>query len=370
MKKIKSNLFAVGMLGVLFAGCFNPVTIIPTDHVSISPFTIDVMIGEDRTARSIVGPDVTKIKGSLCNVIQLIVVNEAGEITTFDEVRKRDDTETAAELKIDFIPFSTTYHFLLLMGHWERDYEAETDGTYVYKDSPPTLLAAGLQKQLITGSGQITVMMWPVVVDTKFTTSDENVPAGYRKKEPVLRSGAPKTVDLHPGNWNVTWTIIRENADNGLADLILAQQVLFPEAGDDTLLVKSKQTILRGEGLSDKVETYEAKTGNIITLGLGNYAAGDARKGKSGSVTFKLEYVPFNIRGAEKGNPWRSFNKKSAFDLSGANEPVWIIRNGINDLAPDSKTNFKAVGNGTANGNGATAFKILDTGDITIKIPW
>jgi hypothetical protein len=211
-------------------------------------------------------------------------------------------------------------------------------------------------------------MMWPIVVDTKFSTTDRDVPAGSRNKEPEVKDGKPETVELHAGNWDVTWTIIRGNADNGLADLIQAQR-MFSEAGD-TLLLRSKKTFLRGAGLSDSEKTYEAETGNVITLGLGKYGVGEARKGKTGSVTFNLEYVPFNIRGSEKGNPWRTFNKKSAFDLSGANEPVWIIRNGINDLVQNSATNFKTLGDGTSNGNGATAFKILVTGSVSIPIPW
>jgi hypothetical protein len=372
VKKILLNLFAAAILAVVFAGCFSPVTIIPPDYEDTSSFTIDVRIGKNGSARSIVGPDVTKIKGNLCNVIQIIVVNEAGDITTFDEVRKSNDSELAAELTIDFIPFGATYYFLLLMGHWERDYAAEpADGTYVYKeDSPPTLLAAGLKEERIVGDGEITVMMWPIVVDTQFTTTDETVASKSRKKEPVVQDGKPETVELHAANWTVTWTIIRGNTNSGLTDLIQAQRIPpFPETGD-TLLLRSKKTFLRGAGLSDKEQTYEAKTGNVITLGLGSYGAGEARKGKTGSVTFNLEYVPFNIRGTEKGNPWRQFNKKSAFDLSGANEPVWVIRNGVNDLASDSKTNFKTLGDGTSNGNGATVFKILNTGSVSIPVPW
>jgi hypothetical protein len=59
------------------------------------------------------------------------------------------------------------------MGHWERDYDAEKnaeDGKYQYTADPPALLAAGLKEQEIKGSGKVTVTMWPIEVDTVFTT--------------------------------------------------------------------------------------------------------------------------------------------------------------------------------------------------------
>jgi hypothetical protein len=52
-----------------------------------------------------------------------------------------------------------------------------------------------------------------------------------------------------------------------------------------------------------------------------NYTSGIARIETEGSVTFKLTYVPFNLRGSGGTNPWTKFNNKSVFNLSGNGEP-------------------------------------------------
>jgi hypothetical protein len=71
--------------------------------------------------------------------------------------------------------------------------------------------------------------------------------------------------------------------------------------------------------------------------------------------------VPYNLTA---GGLWSGFNSQSAFDLDGTNAPVWIIRNGINDLAQTAATDFTAfhnIGNpgaAAANGNGAVRFAI------------
>jgi hypothetical protein len=71
------------------------------------------------------------------------------------------------------------------MGLWDRDYEVEAeaqDDLYKYTDNPPTLLAAGLKEQTVTGSGKVTVTMWPIVVDTVFTS-------GAQTAGPVVIAG-------------------------------------------------------------------------------------------------------------------------------------------------------------------------------------
>jgi hypothetical protein len=52
--------------------------------------------------------------------------------------------------------------------------------------------------------------------------------------------------------------------------------------------------------------------------------------------------------------------------------PVWIIRNGVNDLAQDEHTDFSGAWNGTANGNGVVRFSIAaktpdDGGTLVVK---
>jgi hypothetical protein len=378
MKKFNPNLLGLVILMALFAGCVNPVTVIPPANSSAdSSFIIDIMIGNESkvpmdmtgtdSGRIIAGPDSSQIKGVSCNIMQLIVVNRAGQIVSFDEARRRSNSETEVELGVNFIPLGETYYFFLLIGHWEHD------GNYNYKNESPTLLVAGLQEELVKEYGKISITMWPITVDTKFKSVDPSVPVGSREKEPAINAGKPTAVELHKGNWTVTWTINRETktgTNNGLADLIRAQSILFPTAKDN-LRLKSKKTILRGTRFSDDVGfSADAETGNVITLDMGQYTAGSDRKGESGSVTFSLEYIPFNLRASEQFNPWKKFNSRSEFDLSGTNEPVWIIRNGVNDLPQDSLTNFNTLGDGESNGNGAISFIVPKTGDFVIQIPW
>jgi hypothetical protein len=69
------------------------------------------------------------------------------------------------------------------------------------------------------------------------------------------------------------------------------------------------------------------------------------------------------------------------FGLNGTNVPVWIIRNGVNDLAQDVNTDFEKLGKSDmpegTNGNGAVSFAIAadspanpedpQDGDLVIK---
>jgi formylglycine-generating enzyme required for sulfatase activity len=255
------------------------------------------------------------------------------------------------------------------MGHWERDYVAEAeagDGKYVYTSDPPTLLAAGLRDQTVTGSGKVTVTMWPLVVDTVFSS-------GERDTAPVVTAGKPAAVSLLPVNWDVKWTITRGTGGNGLLDLVKAQKIPVPAAGEDLLLKSAKTLVRPGDGKWDDV----TPGGNVITRSIGTRTSGFGKIGTSGSVNFKLEYIPFNLTGNGGTNPWTRYHGESAFELDGEKEPVWIIRNGVNDRAQDTETDFTGGWAGVANGNGAIAFKVEvespedpdnpQTGDMVVK---
>jgi hypothetical protein len=356
MKNKKPGLFVLGVLTVLLAGCFNAVTIVPPkqEDSALDPFTIDVVIGKNtEAARSVAGPDAARIKGDIRNIIQLIVVNDAGEIAAFDEIRRGGASETEALLSVDFLPLGQTYHFLLLMGHWERNYDAENDENYAYTAGPPTLLAVGLKDQLVTGSGKITITMRPIVVDAVFETADTEIPAGERRTAAAVSGGKPERVSLFPVNWGVTWTIKQGAFGNGLTDLIRAQKIPDPQAGD-ALLLLGRKTIIRGTGFDGDAVNDAALAGNVVTLpSIGAYTSGITRIGKTGSVNFALEYVPFNLTAS---GAWNRIDK-SVFDV-GAGGPVWIIRNGVNDKAQNGDTDFNNLGNGAANGNGAVSFVI------------
>jgi hypothetical protein len=339
---------------------------------------VDILIGKDAgpqgLTRTIAGPDADRIKDDIRNIIQLIVTDDSGTIVAFDEVRRENDDDGVAELRIESIPFGATYHFLLLMGHWERDYTAEAEahnGKYVYTSDPPTLLAAGLlQDKKITGSGKVTVTVWPLVVDTGFTSGIGGTVG------PVVNAGKPEAVSLLPVNWNVTWTIKRGLTGNGLTDLVKAQNIAS-NTGETLLLKNVPKTLLR-EGSGTGTWSDAALSGNVITGDIGDNTAVFQKIGTGRSVNFKLEYVLFNLTGT---GDWTTVDgDKTAFNLS-TGGPVWIIRNGVNDKAQTEATDFysfhhlpkegETIATLNANGNGAvrfgTAAKTPD-GDSTLTV--
>jgi hypothetical protein len=381
MKNIKT-LFITGILTLLLSGCFNPITATPpqTDGSALDPFTVDVMIGSKQgKARSIAGLDAQRIKAGgkegIRNIVQLIVTDSEGKIAAFTEQRRNSADEEGALLSIDIPINGEPYYFLLLMGHWDRNGET-AGGQYIYKDSPPTLLAAGFETRKITEGGTITITMWPIVVDTAFVTPNTNVPSELQTIEPEILEGTPQPAELFPVEWDVKWTIKQGTAGDGLSVLKRAQDVMV-RAGkidgpnDPThLWVKSKPTFQtddrdNGEPFDWQVEytTTSAETGNVITQEI--LRKDDAESwwdliGISGSAYFNLEYVPFSLVDSDNATIWSELKDKvkSNFNLS-AGGPVWIIRNGINDKKQDiDSTNFTNLGNGTANGNGAVAFKV------------
>jgi hypothetical protein len=356
MKKTKpTGFFALGILAVVLAGCYNPITIVPPKELAnplAEPFSVEIMVGEDAQGRFLAGlTDARiKVKGIAINVMQLIVVDKAAKtIAGFDEVRLDSNNEDGAILRIDAITYGRTYDFMLLMGNWKKDGE-----TYVDNESP-TLLATGLQEQLVSGGGKITITMWPLVVDTEFTTTDTEIATGERTAAPVLTDGKPAEFKLFPVDWKVTWKVLKGTGGDGFSNLVAAQKVINPGAGD-TLVLKSKNTIIRGAGLSD-ANTAPTITGSTITLNsIETYTAGITRLGTTGSVNFKLEYIPFNLT---TSGAWKTYNSKSAFVLDGDDkQPVWIIRNGLNDLVSNAQTNFITPLTSGNNGNGAVAFTI------------
>ncbi|MDR2742779.1 MAG: hypothetical protein LBB98_11600 [Treponema sp.] len=217
-----------------------------------------------------------------------------------------------------------------------------------YGNEPPTLLAAGLKEMEVSGSGKITIVMWPIVVDTVFTAVDPDVRDALRTSAPAMNAGKPGTATLLPVGWNVTWMVKKGASGDGFSELINAQNAADPGGSGKDLKVRSGQTIIRGTGLDDTEVTYEGgSVTNVITLPMGAaYTAALTRIGKGGSVSFKLEYVPFNLTAGEKWAPFKG------------EPPVWIIRNGVNDLVQDGDTDFTGLGKGTANGNGAVGYTV------------
>jgi hypothetical protein len=343
--KITKWLFVSGFLAaLLLAGCFNPVSAPPSEATPASgddtkpallePFTVTLSIDGDGSARAEAGPTGSVIgKGGICNFIQLAVVDPAtGKVHTLTDARQKDAAQKEATLRVKNISYGKNYEFLLLMGHWERDYGAETpNGDYRYvADRLPTLLAVGrTMAHITTADNTITITLYPLVVDTKFTTIDN------ARTVKTVKNG--KGV-LTQGTWKLVWEITRgTSGTNGFTDLFVAQKTspLF------------KDTFAQVGG--SRQTTGITLIGNTFTLDAGFLA-----KGAKGYANFNLSYVPFSLNTADQWNGFSCLNKKDGF-------PEWIIRNGVNDLAQDADTDFTTAvkWDGTKNGNGAVGFTVV-----------
>jgi hypothetical protein len=352
--KTVQGLVAVGILAiVVLAGCFSPVGAgqeeakgFPAGEV-IEPFTVEIPIG-GRGERAVAGPSGENIKkkmSGLLNMAQLVVVKEGGGIVFLGEVRQQAADEEGAVLKVENISYGEEYHFLLLMGYWDRTGDTYTAGV------APTLLAAGYASKQITGATTLSITMVPVVVDTEFITGDTDVPAGYRNIPPI-RGGKATLV---PVDWNVKWTIQNEHNDSGLTRPLLRAQAGL--GGSNTALAVRSKKIVKNAGSAgssvDEVSGGSVGTDGSITGSIKDLTAGVGKIGMEGWVNVNVEYVPFNL-----SDGWIGYNEISNFDLSGGKVPGWIIRNGINDAGQDGSTDFGNFGGSGKNGNGAVVFGV------------
>jgi hypothetical protein len=242
------------------------------------------------------------------------------------------------------------------MGHWERDYGAEEEGgEYVYpQDGVPTLLAAGYVSKEIKGAEKVEIEMRPLVVDTVFKAPGDEV----SEVHPEVGEG----VELAAVGWEVQWTLGGE----GFGMLLAAEGA----GGSVTALGgRGQALIVDGEGVEDPAGTL---AGNIFTADLGSYTKGLSKTGDSRAVNFNVEYIPFNVG---EGEAWDSYRGDGLISNMREGGPVWVIRNGVNDLAQDGDTDFSQVGQipeGSAvrrNGNGAVQFTVAAVSvNKTLKI--
>jgi hypothetical protein len=310
MKNAK-RVFAAGFLLAVLAGCFNPIT----TEAPVSPpqqqeedgpasFTVDILIGDDAVdGRFLAGPSTEQL-GGLYNFMELVVMNGSTKDIT---VQQKSIGDAGTALSITGLSTSATYNFLLLMGHKAAD-------------GVPSLLAAGLQSQTIGKSGKITITMWPIEVETDFIH-----PAGGLALE---KADEPTEAKLPgAGAWTVRWTL-GGRAGKAVAALLAARQAASPGAAavfDQTDLTVN----LKGVAITGSV------AGNVVTAPLGDLAVGD-----TGPVFFNLNYRAFNLPG----------------------NSLWIFRNGVNDNAQNTYTDFSgpaAWGTGGKNGNGAVNFTVV-----------
>jgi uncharacterized protein YjdB len=333
---VQASLLTPFLVSAVLSGwSFNPVS----PKTGGITFTFGI-IGEEN-GNEPAGPTAELIKSGLVNLMQLVVVDhETKEIVAFNEIiRKKGDTKAA--FKMESIKFGKIYDIMLLMGHAERDYETEKENeneNYVYKkNTAPTLLAVGFNKKMeITGSEKsITMIMWPLVVYTKFTTTDEIISEESRTVTPTTNDGKPETVALPPLNWTTSWTVAKSGFDY-LEAANLGVKLFRADTG----------IVWKSDGSVDK-KTLGERSGNVINVDVNDYTFGKGI-GIAGSANFKLMYTPFSLDDTK----WTNVRSEGA--------PVWIIRNGLNDLAQNDNTDFAkfSKANGDINGNGAVRFVV------------
>ncbi|MDR0689590.1 MAG: hypothetical protein LBG08_04905 [Spirochaetaceae bacterium] len=370
MKSSKTTICFVFDILLALAGsaCFNPNSAIlsparesGTDIAAaafndIEPFIVSIAVGGDGSSRSIAGLPRDKLKAGtgVRNFAQLIVLDTASKkIMGFAEIHQ---SET---IRIDALPLGRTYAFFLLMGHWETGASA------------PTLLNVGLTECPLNTEGHtdINIEMYPLVVNTVFV--DWGPSGTGRIVEPVVVDGIPHPADLSPGDWKVEWTIRRTNeGTDGLDRLRVAQAImenpwyeLERDRYTDRHLNVRGLTFTMSDGTVVLPLPSPAVTAisNVIEWDISAYTQ---TTGKWGAVNFNVEYVPFDLISP---HDWRiAYSGKrvdTAFDLDGGQAPTWIIRNGVNDQAPDGNTDFAHFGtdagsNPHANANGAVQFVV------------
>jgi hypothetical protein len=285
------------------------------------------------------------------------VLNGAGRIVSFAEERKKTVNDEGVTLPVS-VQAGETSHFLFLQGHWP--YTAKSDqGVYTYENKSPTLLQAGFVSAPITrGNNVISIAVRTLVADTAF------VPAAALKVKGVEPKAVGAVSHLIPGEWSLTWTIKQGWVDeddedksraegNGFEALVNARKILYPSTAIPAF--KSRKGLVDDKPVD---ATSLTVSGNVISLTQKNLEA----SGVTHYANFNLEYVPFGLTEKDGGwADWAKYNAKSEFKLNEGG-PVWIIRNGINDLAQDGNTKYGEMGKTPApakNGNGAVNYKVL-----------
>ncbi|MDR3160707.1 MAG: hypothetical protein LBU28_03735 [Spirochaetaceae bacterium] len=343
MYKTIVALLGLGCLAAVLAGCFDPALadISQAEPVAGSePFTLTVQVGEP-DARSIAGPTANRIRDTgkgTRNYIQVIVLDSGGKVAAVSDYR--DDGSGSGNLVIWGLNYGQSYRFLVLMGHWQRDFRQGAMPYRYYEDRLPTLLMSGMTTATPTAEAStILVEMYSLGVDTAFESGDRVI-------EPEVTAGKPERVVLPPGDWTVKWRF----KGTGFLNLIKAAN---ENAGAGTMgkvfTIKSPVGTAGAAPLAGTVRDASGMKGEkwewALALDIGDYTG---TSGREGWVNFNLEYLPF---------------KEKDRSMADRMLPAWIIRNGINDAAQDTGTDF-SIGadwrDGNANGNGAVAFTVAE----------
>jgi hypothetical protein len=325
--------------------------------------------------------------------MQLIVTDGSGEIVSFSESRQEDYVSGMGSLTTRPLDITGEYNFLFLMGHWERDYTAPSNGTYKPYDpdnSPLTLMSAGLvdHRELVAGTNRIEITLYPITVDLEFKKSFSG-----QIYTPALTNGKPEVITLpwtdtfHPDKLDNNWQILGDDSPFEVTCKIKKNGA----AGGLDILLQAEGKELTGQ-LTDANPrmvttpggTYEEFQGNgssfytsgwnmtpINLSGTGHSGYTDPtnleRKwdkaealltptdAKKYSVNFNLDVYPF---GKSADSAWTAVLGNGTYIIDAP--PKWIIRNGINNELPNDQTNFKPTAEApwgpAINGNGAIVF--------------
>jgi hypothetical protein len=377
-----------GFLVMIMAGCVNPMVTNPTEKGAVNDdaFTVVVNIGETGEGRAVAGTGGDAIRyGQVRNFVQLVVKDTSGSIVSFVEKRREGDYDTTAELIIPSINFNKEYTFLILMGHWERYYNKESadvngkissysyiQGTSTYP-CYPTLLAMGSKTVTVTKNDSIEIKMYPIVVDTKFFSSVNN---STTTEEPKLNTnGKPAALPLPllPVPQKVCWSVYQEKAAGTKVDLSDALNSVKTGNG---AVFKKLRTALDVENVVKVMTSSDLNNINSISRDISAFSnQGAAGIGKTASVYFNVDYVPFS---QNDESFWHDYKDTSIFAKGNAVLPLWIIRNGVNDANQNSQTDFSVVSSGNydadnnpintikwgrnANGNGAVSIVLAESG--------
>jgi hypothetical protein len=133
---------------------------------------------------------------------------------------------------------------------------------------------------------------------------------------------------------------------DGFVTALIPAQKLITTTGDE-LLIKDKKILRSGSAVSS---SGTGSTGKSVSYAI---PAGDTANGDKGNVNFNLEYLPFNL----DAGAWSGRTSVYFPDLD-SQGPVWIIRNGTNDLAQNTDTDFVNFGKNGSNGNGAVRWEV------------
>jgi hypothetical protein len=372
-----------GILVFFLAGCLNPITIAPPGDSPPAgtpagvqeipdgdqPFTLTLAItgkdGAGSTDRSIAGLRYNDIKLSgtgVRNYMQLIVTNASGVIVSYSESRQESYVSTMGTLTTEPLDIANTYNFLFLMGHWEKEYTSDpTDGTYkTYSaaDSPLTLMAAGYLDdiQIEAGENEITITLYPITVDVKLETRAE--PTVTCETDMSTTSGAPVLLKI-PGprtQWRIICEILKDVQAEGLELLLQSEG----KASTDSLSTTASAKIVNGSS-SILPNNYQGGSTFSFDWTLSNPAS--PADLAAGSFNFNLDVYPF---GKNTQSAWSAVLGNGTYSITAP--PKWIIRNGVNNKAPDGQTNYRPRSltgspsdtpwSATKNGNGAIAYQV------------